>query len=71
MDEREDLELLLARSLQVREAQILYITQKNTANEKKRLGAERALDEVMKTLLKKGYNPDRFKVGPAKTNNLF
>lgn len=71
MDERNDLELLLARIQQVREAQIYYATQKNTANEKKRIAAERSLDEVMKTLVKKGYNSDRFKAGPAKTNNLF
>ena len=71
MNEREDLELLLARVLQLREAQIYYATQKNTSNEKKKIAAERALDEVMKTMVKKGYNPDRFKTGPAKTNNLF
>lgn len=70
MDPREDIELLMARIQQTREAQIVYALHKNPTNERKKVDAERSLDEVMKTLTKKGYNPDRFKM-KAKTNNLF
>jgi hypothetical protein len=70
MDERDDLELLLARIQQFRSTQIDYAVRKNTVNEKKKIAAERALDDVVKTMLKKGYDPTRFMIG-AKPNNLF
>jgi hypothetical protein len=70
MNEKEDLELLLGRLELFKEAQLEYAVRKNTANEKKKIEAERRLDTVVKMLKKKGYIPNR-DIRDAKTNNLF
>lgn len=57
---RDDLELLLCRTQEYFEADVALRLRKNTATEKKHLTAHRALDTVVKTLIKKGYDPAKF-----------
>lgn len=70
MDERNDLELLLARVEEVRDAQKTYFKLRNDVNLAKSKAREAALDEVIKLMRKKGYDPEKFKVTPNK-NELF
>jgi hypothetical protein len=61
MNERDDLELLMARTEQVREAQRNYFKHKTDVWKRKAIAMEGTLDEVLKQLRRKGYDPDRFK----------
>lgn len=67
---RDTLELLLARTEEVREAQKTFFRQRNDTNKNKAIKLERQLDEVVVTLKRKGFNGDRFK-GQATSANLF
>lgn len=59
--DKDDIELLMARVEQMRQAQRDYFTRKMTADKKLSIALEGNLDELLKQYRRKGYNPDRFK----------
>lgn len=63
---KEDLELLLARAEQVRDARAELHRQRNDTNKRKTEKLERQLDDVLEQMRRKGYNGDRFKAEPTR-----
>lgn len=61
MSERDDIELLMQRIQEVREAQRQYFNNRNDTNLRHCKALEQALDDLLKQLRRKGYDPDRFK----------
>lgn len=61
MQERDDIELLMQRVLETREAQRLYFNNRNDVNLRHSKAKEAALDDLMKQFIRKGYDPNRFK----------
>lgn len=66
----DDVELLMARVEEMREAQNSYFRFKGETWLKKSKAKEKALDDVVKMLRRKGYNPDRFKTN-QQSNEIF
>jgi len=70
MQERNDIELLMQRVLEMREAQVQYFNNRNNVNLRMSKARETVVDDLMKQFRKKGYDPNRFK-NKTEQKNLF
>lgn len=61
MNERADIELLMLRIYEMREAQRLYFNNKNDVNLKYSKAREKVVDDLLKQFVRKGYDMNRFK----------
>lgn len=70
MSERDDMELLMARVDEMRQAQKDHERFKTDTWKKKKQVKEGILDEVFYQLKRKGYDPNRFKTN-QQSNEIF
>ena len=60
--EREDIELLMARVEEMRRHQKDFFARRMPADKQLAIAKEIHVDELCRQFRKRGYNPDRFKV---------
>lgn len=60
-NEKDDIELLMLRVEDMRTAQRDYFARRMPADKKLAMGRESGVDELLKTLRRRGYNPERFR----------
>lgn len=67
---KKDMELLMARMEQLREAQVDFNKNGGDIRRKKVSGLETQMDDLLRHYRRKGYNPDEFKK-KVEQNNMF
>lgn len=70
MTEKDIIERLMFKTLEVRKAQAYYFKNRNEVNKKISMGKEADLDNYLQELKRKGYNPDNQK-DTTEQKNLF
>jgi hypothetical protein len=61
IEPKDDLELLMARVEQMRGHQRDYFARKTQTDKKLSIELEKQVDELIRQLRRRGYNPERFK----------
>jgi len=68
MNERYDIELLLARIEEMRGHQRDFFARRMQADKKLSIQKEKEVDELCKLMRRKGYDPERFKTSTEQKN---